>query len=220
MSSVLQKILNRIECYVTADAFIILEAPFNSQFNNTAVVEEISLAKKIEAVYVNVGRGRVTLGATIKSRIDHGLNFYIYTINNEIVAFTWMLSNIPRFIDELGVSIDSNPKSLWVRDIFVLEEHRGKNIFSNFLSKIVSDFYQGNIETLRSDIYQSNNSSFQAHKKYGFKSIYKINYFTFFNRFLIRFLPKTDIKMSIFKKGQPLIKMDKAFTQHVIENIA
>ena len=221
MKVIIRKVLNRIENYIKFDTFIILEAIINDQIKlDGGKVEKITSSENIETIYINAGRKNSSLKNTIESRIRRGLDFYTYSIANEIVAFTWILNNVPRFIDEIGISIGPVPKSLWIRDIFVLENQRGRNVFSKFLSLIVSEFYKGQVELIISDILQSNQPSFQAHIKYGFKPIYNIKFSILLNRLLIRFLPETEIKTFVYKKGQSLIKIDDSFKQYVKKNMA
>jgi len=219
------KLIFKIPSYLLSkifyyDELVILESnELPSVDSKQYEVIQYSDSQLIEGIYMTIGRKGHVDRNIIDCRLKHGLNFYVLSINGQLVASTWILRNVPRFIDEVAVTILPNENFYWIRDIYVINDYRGKNVFSQFIGLIISKHSPNEGLKLLSDVSRSNASSMRAHLKLGFKEIMNIRYVILFSVILLR-LYKKDASIVGYKSSQNLFFMGHKFKQFIKNNIA
>jgi len=219
------KLLFKIPSYLLSKIFYYDELVFLESNELPSVdskqceVIQYSDAQLIEGVYMSIGRKGHIDRSIIDCRLKHGLDFYVLSINGQFVASTWVLRNVPRFIDEVAVTIFPDKNFYWIRDIYVINDYRGKNIFSQFIGLIISKHLSDKGFKLISDVSRSNTSSMRAHLKLGFKEIMNIRYVILFGVILLR-IYKKNASIVEYKPHQRLFFMGYKFKQFIKNNIA
>lgn len=217
--SIPRRMLGRL---VRHDEIVLLKMDSNALRKYTdGQVETHTDPDTIYEIYQKLGHsGDGISREKIIQRLDHGLDFYSYSLNDELVALTWFLTNVPRFIDEIAMTIiPEEPNYHWGRDFFIKKASRGRYLFPKFVSQVV-DFYPSNEHFyLYSDVYASNRVSMAVHKRLGGKEFDRIP----FSRsacWLYRKYDPAHVNYQAYKPGQRLLLMGPKFKQYIKSHMA
>ncbi|MET1256716.1 GNAT family N-acetyltransferase [Aliikangiella maris] len=218
----LKKIFNKLGEYINSDAFLILRAPVKQKIavDESDRVEQLTDIEEIKRIYQQSDRSHPGYMQNFEARIQHGLTFFVYYRENEIAATTWMLYDIPRFIDELVLHVYPEEKSLWIRDIYVTEKFRGKNCFAKLIYLVSHHFYRDSVNYLYSDVQKSNFSSVRAHEKYGFMVVDSMNYTHIFQWLIIRSIRSVKTRVNAFAPTKSVLLRGNQLKSYIKENIA
>ena len=105
-----------------------------------------------------------------RRRFGRGLCLYALEDQGRVLATTWIIRNGERFIDELGIGLAASGNKVWLRDVYVNPNHRGRGHFGQLLNAIrVASGDQ--IESFSSVISTDDEPSLRAHLKFGFRRL-------------------------------------------------
>lgn len=213
--------LKRVRKFVFhRDVFVVFKASSDREsVLDGESLREISDLEIIYDIYKNSGRKYQGLDRIITSRLRHGYAFFVYEQEGEPIFTTWMIHHKHRFIDEVAVRIHLNSKSLFIRDSFCTEQFRGHGYFQNVIALIVKQYYPDALYIF-SDTEESNRSSVRVHEKCGFEPLFRIHYFTLFNRFLIRNIEQNTLNVEVYKEDKFVVSLNDEFRQYVRDHMA
>ncbi|HNR66957.1 MAG TPA: hypothetical protein PKN04_02730 [bacterium] len=135
------------------------------------------------------------------------------------MASAWIIPPSERFIDEIGLILLMENNSIWLRDIYIPSQHRGKGLFTIFLDLLLYYHYPNRL-IFYSDVLKSNTSSMRAHLKYGFEIIDSILAVVFFNKLLWRIRLPKEFLFTGFQKDNRIVLLNKKFQKFTQFNIA
>lgn len=116
----------------------------------------------------HLAHGRRVPQQRIERRFSHGLRFFQLWQGTTLAASTWILQGGSRYIDEVGLAFPIAADEIWIRDVFVAPDLRGKRLYSHLLCAILSEL-DPQCSTLWSDVDLNNTASMHAHHAYGFR---------------------------------------------------
>lgn len=159
-----------------------------------AVLEYAASDPRVAQLYLTYDRGFAP--ERLKRRFELGLRFYELVKQGETLGTTWLVVDAERFIDEVAIGFRPETGALWLRDIFIAPEHRGRDLFRVFLDCLLARFYPGS-PALWSDVRGDNEASLRAHTKYGFvrQKTYRVVHL--FGILLLRLHWPTDPRISM-----------------------
>ena len=108
--------------------------------------------------------------ARVERRFAQGLRYFELRDGVETVATTFIICRGTRFVDELGLHFPVPEHSIWIRDVFVSPQARGRGVFVQFFDALLRDVFP-DVTTIWSDTESSNSPSLRAHGKYGFRVV-------------------------------------------------
>ena len=179
-----------------------------SNQNMYSVFRYSSFSDEVKSIYSHQKR---SFGSR-KVRFERGLEFFVVKKKGRFVSYFWLVKpEKNRFIDECAINVQLTKDAVWLRDIYVAENERGKNHFGNILNQVIEKYYP-HIEKIYSDFEVSNYPSFKAHEKYGFRSVGRLNSILLFKKILIRKIDKLE-KMVItgYNQSKPIIVIDEEY---------
>ncbi len=105
----------------------------------------------------------------LEGRFEHGLRYFELRGEGEgPVASTWIVPGGERYLDEIALSLALPSRGLWVRDVWVRPDQRGRRRFGELLDRILGSFFPES-RSLWSDLDPDNRASLKAHLHYGFE---------------------------------------------------
>ena len=118
-------------------------------------------------------------------RFSRGLCLYALEDQGHVLATTWLIRDGERFIDELGIGFRASGNHVWLRDVYVNPEHRGRGHFGQLLNAIRAR--SGNqIESFSSSVLVNNAASLRAHRKFGFTRVARYTVVEMLRPFVLR----------------------------------
>jgi len=199
--------------------FLLLKKNLHSieTHNGFSVVEFRQYHPSVLRIYHSMNRDFTLERA--KNRFTHGLHFFALKKNEQILASAWIIPPSERFIDEIGLILLMENNSIWLRDIYIPSQHRGKGLFTIFLDLLLYYHYPNRL-IFYSDVLKSNSSSMRAHLKYGFEIIDSILAVVFFNKLLWRIRLPKELLFTGFQKDNRIVLLNKKFQKFTQFNIA
>jgi hypothetical protein len=122
--------------------------------------------------------------STLERRLANQLAFTLFSIDERPVASSWLASG-GRYIDELNWWLPIDPGDLWLRDVFVPPELRGRRLFSDLVIAVAAPEH-GNTRRIWSDVDWINTQSMRAHEKAGFRIVARVRAFDIAGRIRLR----------------------------------
>jgi len=145
--------------------FLKLDLPVQNFEWKVEVEEFVDYSDELLLAYQRLGR---SFNRTrIESRFSNGLKYYCLSLDDTLVASTWIHPKGNRFIDESGYMIQPKSNSVWLRDVFVSPEYRGRKLFETLIYSIFMNYYPEK-DSCWSDIEAENSASITAHQNSGF----------------------------------------------------
>ena len=129
--------------------------------------------------------GREFRDEVIHRRFDRGLWFYALRNGDAPLASAWVVPKGERFVDEIGLGFPVGAGDVWMRDIFVAPQSRGKGAFSALLDHVLAGPFSGH-SALWSAVYTDNHPSLRAHEKYGYRLAARYEVLHLSRRLLLR----------------------------------
>ena len=172
-----------------------------------------------EVVAVNRLLRRSFSEERLLARFRHGLKFFVLRAGEDIAATTWVVTEGEQFLDEEGVGLLVPPEGLWIRDIFVAPERRGRGLFAILLDGVREQLPK--IQSLWSVTDRDNRPSLRAHFHYGFEPIARLTTLHLAGRLMIRLRWPVSLPMgSVFKPHRRVLLTGGAYRQFVSERLA
>ncbi len=191
--------------------------------DNTLNIKEFKeYSFEIDNIYSETGQKKYYPGEQLISRFTNGLYFYLVQDSNKCIATAWIHPAGQRFVDETGYLLKAAGNSIWLRDVYVIPEYRGRGIFSDFINQISKQYYPAALYMF-SDIEKNNLRSKNAHQRCGFKFIATFKVFHFFNSLMIRSPVDTEkqlINVSGYKPEKRIFITCQNYNRFKTENLA
>ncbi|HEY9202315.1 MAG TPA: GNAT family N-acetyltransferase [Gammaproteobacteria bacterium] len=154
--------------------------------DNTLDIREFKeYSLEIDNIYSETGQKKYYTGEQLISRFSNGLYFYLIQDGSRCMATAWMHPKGERFVDEAGYILKAAGHSIWLRDVYVTPEYRGRGIFSDFIKQIAKQYYPA-ASFMFSDLETNNLKSRNAHKHCGFKFIAAFKVYHLLSSLMIR----------------------------------
>src|SRR5262245_2340710 len=102
---------------VECDDTLILEAEPRRAASTTFRFVERDDPQMIASAYRELAR-KIEL-SRIAKRFSHGLRFFQFHDGDRLVGTSWFVSGGSRFLDECGLEVAVDERTIWVRDAFV-----------------------------------------------------------------------------------------------------
>ncbi|HEY9200163.1 MAG TPA: GNAT family N-acetyltransferase [Gammaproteobacteria bacterium] len=147
-----------------------------------------SYSDDIASIHREMGREKEYSPSRARQRFTNGLYFYALIDQQTVVASSWIHPQGKRFIDETGYMVSTVENSLWLRDIYVNPDYRGKQICANFIRCAARQFYPA-ATTFYSDIESQNTASIRAHQRAGFQYMCTLKAVHLFKYLMLRSRP-------------------------------
>lgn len=126
--------------------------------------------------------------ARIARRFALGARFFAIEAGDEgLVAWTWALVGVPRYLDEFGWMFELEPDQAWGRDAFVVPSRRGSRMLLALVN--AAAVMEARALQLFSDVDPANLASMQAHLTIGMRPLAKVRALAIGNRLLVRQRP-------------------------------
>lgn len=126
--------------------------------------------------------------ARIARRFSLGAKFYAIEADGDgLVAWTWALVGVPRYLDEFGWLLELAPDQAWGRDAFVVPSRRGHRMLLALIN--AAAVVEARPLQLFSDVDPANLASMQAHLAMGMRPVAKIRALAIGERLLFRQRP-------------------------------
>lgn len=153
---------------------------------NTLNIKEFKeYSLEIDNIYSETGQKKYYPTEQLVSRFSNGLYFYCIQDSNKCVATAWVHPQGKRFVDEVGYIFKAVDSSVWLRDVYVIPECRGRGVFSDIIKQISKQYYPA-ASFMFSDLQTNNLKSKNAHQRCGFKFMATFKVFHLFNSLMIR----------------------------------
>jgi hypothetical protein len=155
-----------------SDDTVILEAsPRKAKNPNFRVVER---TKPLEVARVYQDLSRSMEPGRIEGRLEQGLRFFAFSEGDRLVGSSWFVSAGRRFLDESGLEVRIDNRTIWVRDAYVDPAVRGRGLFGSMLDALVMGPFK-HVTRIMSDVTAQNEPSLRAHYNYGFRNLARIH---------------------------------------------
>jgi hypothetical protein len=126
--------------------------------------------------------------ARIARRFALGAKFYAIEAEGQgLVAWTWGLVGVPRYLDEFGWLFELESDQAWGRDAFVVPSRRGHRMLLALIN--AASVVEARPLQLFSDVDPANVASMQAHLAMGMRPVAKIRALAIGRRLLLRQRP-------------------------------
>ena len=172
-------------------------------------------------IYKSVSRYNCYLGSDddtrMASRLAHKMKFYAAFDGSRVIAYCWLHSESYRFFDEIACHVGHGKNDLWLRDVYVVPEMRGKKLFSKFIEEVIYSYYP-DANNLYSDVFQNNSPSLRAHLNLGLEIIGRVQYVMLFKRFLLRKIESGKLDVTGYRFPKKLIVIDNDFYKYNEKN--
>lgn len=156
----------------------------------------------------------------IDQRISHGLRYFEMYIADRLAATTWIISSGTRYFDEVAYHFPIPSKSIWIRDIFISPDFRGRRLLGTFLDELVGGPLIGT-QMLWSDVNIYNIASMKAHSQYGFCEVTRYRRRCIGRLFLTRDCDMPDFhNLNGYQSGRRIIFTGPRFRKYTAEHIA
>lgn len=152
------------------------------------IVEYREYSPSIVKTVVALGRQYPNLEKRLHSRFRQGMRYYEVYKQGVVVATAWIHPSGYRFVDEIGYLLPIRPTSVWLRDIFIVNEFRGQGLFARLVAMMITQYYP-DVTMLWSDTETNNTASVSAHRKCNFEIVGYMRVLRIFNYFLLRDAP-------------------------------
>jgi len=150
------------------------------------------------------------------ARFRHGLKFFVLRAGEDVAATTWIVTEGERFVDEEGVGLLVPADGLWVRDIFIAPQRRGRGLFAVLLDGVREQFPK--VHSIWSDVDRDNHPSLSAHLRYGFEPVARFTTLHLAGQLMIRLRWPVSLPMgSVFKPHRRVLLTGAAYRQFVSE---
>ncbi len=156
-----------------------------TQGNTLKIKEFKEYSFEIDNIYSETGQKKYYPRKQLISRFSNGLYFYLMYDSNKCIATAWIHPKGERFVDETGYILKAADNSIWLRDVYVVPEYRGRGFFSDFIKQISKQYYPA-ASFMFSDLETSNLKSKNAHQRCGFKFIATFKAYHLFSSLMIR----------------------------------
>lgn len=190
---------------------------------NTLNIKEFTeYSPKIDNIYSETGQKKYYSRKQLISRFSNGLHFYRIQDGNKCIASAWVHPEGKRFVDEVGYILKAADNSVWLRDVYVVPEYRGKGIFSDFIKQISKQYYPA-ASFMFSDLEANNLKSKNAHQRCGFKFIATFKVFHLFNSLMMRSPVESEkqlINVSGYKPEKRIFITSQNYSRFRAENLA
>ena len=160
------------------------------------------------------------MDARIRSRFRNGLIFCALRENGALVASTWLINGVTRFIDEIGYHFAAGEDELWVRDAFVASEARGRGLYASFLEHLLYEHFP-NVHTVWSDVSRTNQPSLRAHARACFHRADRLACLHLGRLLMIRYRAPHQVRpVSGFKCTRRILFTGRKFQEYKAEHLA
>ena len=169
LRSLVRWVLDRFDDLCHIDRFVLLlaERPPSRPTGYLLVERTGNVSAVVETCRA---MSRPVRPARVERRYAHGLRYFDLRDGAETIATTFIIWRGTRFVDELGLHFPVPEHSIWIRDVFVSPQARGRGVFVQFLDTLLRDVFP-DVTTIWSDTESSNAASLRAHGKYGFRVV-------------------------------------------------
>ncbi len=128
--------------------------------------------------------------ARIARRFELGARFFaIEGDDGGLVAWTWVLVGVPRYLDEFGWLFELEEDQAWGRDAFVIPSRRGCRLLLALAGGAA--VMEARPLQLFSDVDPANTASMRAHLALGLRPLAKIRALAIGDRLVIRQRPSS-----------------------------
>lgn len=114
-----------------------------------------------------LGRKYPSLEERFRKRFKKGMRYYELLQEDQLLGTAWIHPDGFRYVDEIGFLIPISKNNIWLRDVFVAPEFRGRGLFSRMINMVISQYYP-HISIIMSDTEICNKASMAAHQGSGF----------------------------------------------------
>lgn len=156
------------------------------------IVEYRDYSSSITTTLIALDRQYPDLEQRLRNRFRQGMRYYEVYKKGVIVGTAWIHPDGYRFVDEIGYLLPVRPGSVWLRDIFIVDQYRGQGLFSKIVAGVISQYYP-DVLTLWSDTETHNKASVSAHRKCDFEIVGYMRALRLFNYFLVRDAPLSSL---------------------------
>ena len=125
--------------------------------------------------------------ARISRRFSNGARFFAIEQDGVLIAWTWALIGVPRYMDEFAWMIQLDQNQAWGRDAFVLPSRRGKRLLLALVD--AAAILEGRAMQFFSDVDPANRVSMQAHLAMGMTPLTRIRALSIGQRLIVRQRP-------------------------------
>jgi RimJ/RimL family protein N-acetyltransferase len=176
----------------------------------------------ITNIHRELGREKYYSRKNAISRFKHGLYFYTLVDDNKVVATSWIHPQGERFVDEIGYMIRTPLNSLWLRDIYVSPDYRGRHICATFIKNAARQFFPS-ATSFYSDIESHNKPSIRAHLRCGYQHMCNIKALHICKTLMVRSHLQPgceDFQLSGYKADRKLCLTLSDYYQYRAHNLA
>lgn len=156
--------------------------------------------------------------ARMQSRIENGMRFFAAVRDGNPIAYLWFHTSSDRFFDEIGLFIKNGSDDLWLRDMYVAPEQRGRRLFATVLNAVISQYFPACCY-LYSDVDSDNIASLKAHHRLGLEQIGKVSFTRVFKVLLSRGVQPETLQVHGYRHPQNFLRSDENFRAFVRQHL-
>lgn len=151
------------------------------------------------------------------ARLQHGLKFYAAFEGDNVIAYLWFYSDSYRFFDEGGIFVKHGRHDLWLRDVYVVPEMRGRKVFSSFVNTVIQKYYPDTLN-LYSDVKHNNKPSIKAHINLGMTVVGRASFIRTLRWFIFRDVSTKGVKIDGYMWPRKFIIKNTEYNNFIDSN--
>lgn len=122
--------------------------------------------------------------SVLERRLANRLAFVVFLAQGQLVASSWLATG-GRYVDELNWWLPIGEGELWLRDVFVVADWRGRRLFSCIVDALAQRHETTKVRVW-SDVDWDNAASMRAHEAAGFQVVARVRALDLMGRLRIR----------------------------------